>query len=77
MRHKNALRMVAQLLNTHEDEFTPENFSKVYKNILDNLKKAAEEKPEAEAELEIAATGRKLASVTARFASAALRIFGI
>ena len=105
----------AQLLNTSTDEFTPENFKKVYKDtwIKSHEQEAAKKNPNAEAELEIIAqvdgtqasdenetpaqsdasgadgdtpaeaedassgSGRKLASVSTRFVSAALRVFGI
>jgi hypothetical protein len=105
---------VAQLFNTSVDEFTPDKFKQVYENtwIKEHGFEAAEDNPDAEAEMEIvdveevkdgtdstgettvpaapgtaedgvtdpiddSASGRKLASVAARFASAALRVFGI
>ena len=111
-----SIEEVTQLLNTSTDtdEFTPEKFKQVYLDtwIKDHEKEAAENNPNAGAELEIveqvknetdsagetttpaepgtgdggtdgadliddSASGRKLASVAARFVSAALRVFGI
>jgi len=77
---------VTQLFNTTADEYTPEKFKQVYREIWikDHEKEAAMDNPYAEAELEIIEAvknetdGRKLVSVVAeRFVSATLGVFGI